>query len=165
MKNPYLSSSERLILLFLSGSLMTTYFLDIFYSLLVFIVTPSSGAIDFCVYCPNPFPISKNIPILQLFLIPLLVIFIFKQNKFIFSIIVSFVSSFLYFYWVIETFWGRRKYELFDLTTETFNSYLLANSSILEFVQFLLVTIIFLAQMIFLSRFTIENFHAKISPR
>jgi hypothetical protein len=160
--NNSLSTSEDKILLFLSGSLLTTYFLDIFYRILIFIMIPRRGAIDFFL---EPFPVSKKIPYIQIILIPLLAIFIFKQNKFIFSFIVSLISSFLYFYWVLETFWGRKTFYSFDLANETFNTYLMADSSVLEFVQFLLISIIFVAQTIFLSRFTIEKFQAKIFSR
>lgn len=163
MKNVRISFSEQIVLFFLSSSLITVYLFEIFYNILSFIFIPKNGAIDFCVYCSDPIHVSKNIPAIQFILIPILFASIFRKSNLIFSFTFAFLSVSLYFYWIFETFVGRKTFEVYYLAEETIFSYLMNKSDFFDFASFILIFVIFILHMFLIFRFAIDSFQVKIS--
>ena len=163
LDNYSLSHSEQKILYFLSSSLITVYLIQIIYNIFSSFLIPIRGAIDLCYYCFDQFPISKNIPRIQFFLIPILFFSILRIKNLLIQFLLSFTVISLYFYWIYETFAGRRMFEIFSLETETIFSYLMNDSTIFDFSFFIIISIIFILQSFFVFRFVIDKFQVKIS--
>lgn len=110
-------------------------------------------------------PIYETVLALQILTIPLLLLLIRKQHfaRFLSSLFLTFFILFGYINWMIFSYTARKSNENFQIEETTFNTYILYQSTVLEFVLFLIVAILFVLQSAILLRFVIEKFQAKIS--
>lgn len=94
--------------------------------------------------------------------------FLFRKTvfrQFLISLFLSLFSFLAFLLWCLGTFVGYKSIESFPDNIESINQFLLYDSTGLEFVLSILVTIFFALQIFVLLRFVIEKFHVKISLR
>ncbi len=110
-------------------------------------------------------PLYELILALQFFTIPLLYFSLRKQSfkAYLFSLFLSGFTLFGYICWMIDTYIFRKASERFVEENITFNTFILYQSTILEFALFLTFGILFIVQSGVLLRFVIEKFQVKIS--
>ncbi len=115
-----------------------------------------------CNPCITPFYVT--ILGFQFLTIPLLFLSLLRRKfeLFVFSTLLTFVTFIGYVSWMFYSYNVRKENGVFYLENTTFNSYLLYNSSIWEFILFLLLSILFILQISAFLRFTIEKIQAKI---
>lgn len=104
---------------------------------------------------------------LQFLCHPLLFLLFLRRTgaRFIFSVPASAFAFAGYADWLISSYSSIRHGAYFDVEKTTFNTYLLYNSTVLEFILFLLFAVLVVLQFFVLSRFVIEKFQAKIYLR
>lgn len=104
---------------------------------------------------------------LQFLCHPLLFILFLKRTRarFIFSVLTTAFVFLGYADWLISSYQMRKSGAFFYIADTTFNTYLLYNSTVLEFILFLLFAVLLVLQLFVLSRFVIEKFQAKIYLR
>jgi|GEM_PF-3508647 len=123
--------------------------------------------ISFGLYCLISRPIYEVILGLQFFTNPLLFL-LFLQRKFgrfVFSVLLASFTFYGYVSWMIYTYRATKSDELFYRADVAFNSYLLYNSTVLEFILFLTFAVLLVLQAVVLTRFAIEKFQARIYLR
>jgi len=115
-------------------------------------------------HCYSP-PIYELILLLQFLTVPIIVFLLGKQQfaGFLTSLVLTSLTLFGYICWMIDSFLIRKYSEVFREENISFNTYILYQSTVLEFVLFLAFTILFILHFAILLRFVIEKFHAKIS--
>lgn len=101
---------------------------------------------------------------LQFLTVPLLFLPLLKRGLrlFFFS---TFLTSFTllgFISWMYYSYHYRKMEEVFRISDTTFNTYLFFGSTFLEFIIFIILSILFVLQISILTRFVIEKFQAKI---
>lgn len=104
---------------------------------------------------------------LQFFTNPLLLLLFLKRNfrTFVFSALLASFTFYGYFSWMIDSHQARKHAGLLSLEDTTFNSYLLYNSTVPDFILFLTFAVLLVLQAAVLTRFAIEKFQARIYLR
>jgi hypothetical protein len=112
-------------------------------------------------------PVFVTIVELQFFTNPLLLLLFLKRGRgrFIFSALPAAFTFYGYADWMLSSYSAIRHGAYFDAEKTTFNTYLLYNSTFLEFISFLLFAVLLVLQIFVLSRFAVGKFQAKIYLR
>jgi len=124
--------------------------------------------ISFGLYdCLYSTPIYEVVLALQFFTNPLLFLLFLKRRlgRFVCSFLLAFFTFSGYIGWLIYTYEARKSDEHFYRLADGFNSYLLYNSTVLEFILFLIFAILLILQAAVLTRFVIEKIQARIYLR
>ena len=125
-------------------------------------------SIDFKLYeISRGLTIYETILILQIFTVPALLFALWKfDNKLStlnISLFISFFNLFGYLFWIYASYIGRKGNEVFDVATDTFQSYLMINATFLDLILFVCFSVLSITQMFCLLRFVVDKFQAKIS--
>ena len=102
---------------------------------------------------------------LQFFTNPISCFLLRKETlrKFLCAMFLNSITLFSFLAWSFQTFSILKSIEQLPESIQTFNQFVLYDSTKLEFCLFLLVGICFVAQWFILMRFVVEKFQAKIS--
>ena len=101
---------------------------------------------------------------LQIIFAPILILLINSKRigDFVFSLILNFVTFFSYFAWAFNAYWSRLMNESYRLYENTsFGAYLFPQSSVLQQLSFVLVSVLLFLHLFVLVRFTAEKLDSK----
>lgn len=118
---------------------------------------------EVCVFRSTP--LYEKVLLFQFLLIPFLLLLLKKQMfaSFIFSQMLTAFILFGYVGWIFETYDLMQSNDFLREENVSFNNYLLFQSTVLEFVLFLIFATLLVIQSALLMRFVVERFQAKIS--
>jgi hypothetical protein len=128
---------------------------------------PDNGSkLSFGIYdCYSSTPLWYLLYWLQFFTTPLsyLLLKTQKTGRFILSTFFTFLTFLSFTAWLYETFLFHKYLEGDYLKNESFNRYILFDSTFLELALFPLIFFLLFLQLSIIFRFTVEKFQAKIS--
>lgn len=109
--------------------------------------------------------IYETVLFFQIFTVLPLLYALWKYNKklstFNIILIISLLNLSAYLMWIYASYIGRKGNEVFDVATDTFQSYLMMDSNFIELLLFICFSIFSIALMFCLLRFIIEKFQIK----
>lgn len=113
---------------------------------------------------PCTTPIHETILPLQFLTLPFIFLSLLKRHlgTLILSFSLTSFTLFGYVSWINYTYYSRIAAENFHFMNMPFNNYLLLNSTVLDFILFLMLSVLCILQISILLRFVIEKFQAKI---
>lgn len=126
----------------------------------------NDGVIEFPPhYSSNGLTIYETVLFFQIFTVPVLLYLLWKYNEklsiFNIILIISLLNLSAYLMWIYASYIGRKGNDVFDVATDTFQSYLMMDSNFIELLLFICFSVFSIALMFCLLRFIIEKFQIK----